>query len=68
MVHAVGTATSRRVPNWAVAGLLAVFVGGSYFTIIKRVSSDDLEKELEREILEEYRRQSKQEGVAGQES
>lgn len=54
--------SSRVLPNWALAGLLAVFVGGSYLTIIKRVSDNDLEKELERELVEEARRQLKEAG------
>ena len=55
----LGPARSKAVPNWALAGLLGVFVAGSYFTIFNRVSSNDLEKELERELLQENRRQSK---------
>ena len=66
MVSAAAAASKGRVPSWALAGLLAVFVGGSYFTIIKRVSNDDLEKELEREIAEENRRQAREERAAKQ--
>lgn len=68
MVASPVAAASRGVPNWALAGLLAVFVGGSYFTIIKRVSSDDLDKELEREIAEEVRRQAKEERSKSQQN
>lgn len=46
--------------NVLVAGLLVTFVSGSYFSVIRRTSSDDIEKEFEREILEEFRKQEKE--------
>ena len=61
MTVSAAARTSKVVPNWALAGLLAVFVGGSYFTIIRRVSSNDIERELERELEEENRRQLREE-------
>lgn len=61
MTLSPATRSSGRVPNWALAGLLAVFVGGSYFQVIHRVSQDDLDEELERELEEELRRQIKDE-------
>lgn len=45
--------------NLAVAGALLAFCGGTYWKVIHNVSSDDLERELEREIAEEERRQQK---------
>lgn len=66
-MFAGGASSGRRVvPNKLLAGLLAVFVGGSYFTIIKRVSSDDLERELERELEDENRRQLHHQAKQGQ--
>lgn len=57
---------SRRglAGNLLVAGALAVFVAGTYWKTLHNVSSDDLEKELEREIAEEERRQRKAEAAA----
>ena len=49
-----------KLPNWAVAGLLAVLVGGTYLSSLGRVSTDDLEKELQRELEEEARQQARQ--------
>lgn len=60
MAAGAGGAAARKVPNWALAGLLAVFVGGTYFKAINRVTSDDLERELERELEEEARRQQRE--------
>lgn len=37
------------LPNWALAGLLGVFVGGTYFYTIRSVGSEDVAAELERE-------------------
>ena len=45
--------------NLAVAGGLLAFCVGTYYKVIHNVSSDDLERELEREIAEEERRQRK---------
>ena len=45
--------------NLAVAGGLLAFCAGTYWKVIHNVSSDDLERELEREIAEEERRQRK---------
>lgn len=59
MNAAAGRPASRKA-NLAIAGLLAVFVGGTYFNIISRVSRDDLEHELQRELEEEARKQAKQ--------
>lgn len=50
--------------NLLVAGALVAFVGGTYWKVIHSVSSDDLERELEREIAEEERRQRKLEAAA----
>lgn len=50
----------QSLPNWAVAGLLAVLVGGTYLTSFRRISSDDLERELARELEEEAQKQAKQ--------
>lgn len=36
--------------NLAVGAALVAFVGGTYWKVIHNVSSDDLERELEREI------------------
>lgn len=47
----------RRGVNLLVAGLLGAFVTTTYFSVIRRVSSDDLEKEFERELFEEYKKQ-----------
>lgn len=56
-----GAAPTRRIPipNWAVAGLLTVFVGSTYFQTFRRVSIDDLDAELEREIEQEIKRQER---------
>ena len=37
------------LPNWALATILAGFVGGTYWYSMRAVGSDDLEKELARE-------------------
>lgn len=56
-----GAAPARRIPlpNWAVAGLLAVFVGSTYLQTFRRVSVDDLDAELDREIEQEAKRQER---------
>lgn len=54
-----GPAKKLAKNNWFIGGLLTIFVGGTYLSTIRRVSSDDLEKELERELEEEDRRQAK---------
>lgn len=59
MQAAAGRQASRKA-NLAIAGLLTVFVGGTYFNILSRVSRDDLEAELQRELEEEARKQAKQ--------
>lgn len=41
--------------NLLVGGVLAAFVAGTYWKTLRNVSSDDLERELEREIAEEER-------------
>ena len=46
--------------EFLLAGLLGAFVTASYMSVIRRTSSDDIEKEFEKEILEEYRKQEKQ--------
>jgi hypothetical protein len=46
--------------NRLVGGVLAAFVGGTYWKTLHNVSSDDLERELERELLEEERRQQRE--------
>ena len=56
---AAGRRVSRKA-NFAIAGLLAVFVGGTYYNIISRVSHDDLEAELHRELKAEARKQAKE--------
>ena len=45
------------LPNWAVATILAGFVGGTYYYSMRAVGSDDLEKELARENERQRRRQ-----------
>jgi hypothetical protein len=62
-VRVVGPRSSGGLPNWALAGLLTVFVGASYLTIFRRVSKNDLENELERELEEEARRQAREEST-----
>lgn len=62
-----GSALSKPGGLWTnllVAGALAAFVGGTYWKVLSNVSSDDLERELEREIAEEERRQRKAEAAA----
>ena len=54
----------RRLPNWALGGLLAAFVGATFYTTIGNVTADDLEAELERELAEEDRRQRKSAATA----
>ena len=59
----MNSGTGRRVSrkaNFAIAGLLAVFVGGTYYNIIRRVSHNDLEAELQRELEAEARKQAKE--------
>ena len=48
---------SSALPNWVLAGLLGAFIGATYYRTISNVSSDDLEKEFERELAEEDQRQ-----------
>jgi hypothetical protein len=57
-----GSRVSRKA-NIAIAGLLAVFVGGTYYNIISRVSHNDLEEELHRELEAEARKQAKEAAV-----
>lgn len=45
------------LPNWAVAGILAGFVGGTYWFSMRAVGSDDLEKELAKENDRQRRHQ-----------
>ena len=45
------------LPNWAVATILAGFVGGTYWYSMRAVGSDDLEKELAKENDRQRRRQ-----------
>ncbi len=59
MNAAVGKQASRKA-NLAIAGFLAVFVGGTYYNIISRVTHNDLEEELQRELLQEARKQAKE--------
>ena len=59
MNAAAGRPASRKA-NLAIAGVLAAFVGGTYYNIISRVSRDDLEEELQRELLQEARKQAKE--------
>ena len=59
MNAAVGRQTSRKA-NLAIAGLLTVFVGGTYYNIISRVTKNDLEEELQRELEQEARKQAAQ--------
>lgn len=54
----------NRRANLTIAGLLATFVGGTYYNIISRVSRDDLELELQRELAEEASRQAKEAAAA----
>ena len=37
------------LPNWALAGLLGIFVVGTYLYTIRAVGSEDVAAELERE-------------------
>jgi hypothetical protein len=57
---APSTGSKGRALNFLLAGLLGAFVTASYTSVIRRTSSDDIEKEFEKEILEEYRKQEKQ--------
>lgn len=47
-----------------MGGALLAFVAGTYWKTLHNVSSDDLERELEREIAEEERRQRRAEAAA----
>ena len=47
-----------RKANFAIAGLLSIFVGGTYYNILSRVSRNDLEEELHRELESEARKQA----------
>jgi hypothetical protein len=40
---------AKVLPNWALAGVLAAFVGGTYFYSMHAVGTDDLRAELEAE-------------------
>lgn len=60
--HVMNTPQAKpqlRLPNWALAGLLAALVGGTYFSSFTRVSKDDLQRELERELQEEAAKQQR---------
>jgi len=57
----VSIGMSGRPLNILVGGLLATFVGATYVSVIRRTSHDDIEKEFEREIIEEFRNQQRQE-------
>ena len=59
-MNAAAGRPARRKANLAIAGVLAAFVGGTYYNIISRVSRDDLEEELQRELLQEARKQAKE--------
>lgn len=50
--------------NLAVGLALAAVVGGTYWKTLHNVSSDDLERELEREIAQEEQRQRRTEAAA----
>lgn len=52
----------RMGKNFILAGLLAAFVSTTYVSVIRRTSSNDIEHELEREIIEECARQARQQG------
>lgn len=41
--------TTKLLPSWALAGLLAAFAGATYFYSAKSVSVSELSAELERE-------------------
>lgn len=41
--------TTKLLPSWALAGLLAAFVGATYFYSARSVSVSELSAELERE-------------------
>lgn len=43
----------KRAPNWAVAGLLASFVAGTYYYSMRAVSVDDVGRELEIEAAKQ---------------
>jgi hypothetical protein len=51
-------ASTKLLPNWAVAGILGTFVVGTYYYSMRAVGTGDLAKEVENE----YTRQLKQEG------
>lgn len=44
------------LPNWALATILAGFVGGTYWYSMRAVGSDDLEKELAKENARQQKR------------
>lgn len=54
------------IGNLLVGGALLAFVAGTYWKTLHNVSSDDLERELEREIAEEERRQRRAEAAAAE--
>lgn len=39
----------KILPNWAVATLLTVFAGATYYSSMHAVGSDDMTQELQRE-------------------
>jgi len=59
-VKQAGTAR-KSARSLVLAGLLGLFVSASYVSVIRRVGSDDIEQEFERELFEEYEKQEKQE-------
>ena len=40
---------TKILPNWAVATVLTIFVGATYYSSMHAVGSDDMTQELQRE-------------------
>ena len=46
--------TTKLLPNWALAGLLGAFVGGTYYYSLRAVG-DDSGQEMEREFARQQK-------------
>lgn len=68
MIGARAASHNTRTRSFLTGGLLVAFVLGSYASVIRRTSQDDLVAEFEREIAEEnevQQRQARARAVAG---